>query len=265
MSDHDALRELAGPYALGILAAEERRAFERHLPLCDACQQEVADARLVADAIGRTAQPLDPPSGLRARVLAAATAEARRPAPDRSVTATPGAFPWWMAAAASVAAIVSGLGWWSAADRLGRAEAALQSVRQELAQAESRRASAESVVDRATQRLAIIAAADVVRIDLKGQASAPTAAGRVYWSRSRGVTFTASNLPQLNAGRIYQLWFVTAGAPVSAGLVSPDPAGGSDAMLPGVAGVEPTAFALTVEPAGGSPGPTGAMLLVGAR
>ena len=68
-----------------------------------------------------------------------------------------------------------------------------------------------------------------------------------------------------DAGRVYQLWFVTAGPPVSAALVTPDAAGRVEAMMPSPDGVEPTAFALTVEPAGGSPGPTGAMLLVGAR
>ena len=49
MSEHDTLRELAGPYALDILDADERRAFERHLPLCDECQRAVADARAVEE------------------------------------------------------------------------------------------------------------------------------------------------------------------------------------------------------------------------
>ena len=263
MSEHDALRELSGPYALGLLDADERRVFELHLPLCEICRQEVADARLVAEALGRAVDPVDPPAAMKGRVLAAATAGRQMPA--RRTAVTPSTFPWWLAAVASVTAIVCGLGWWSSADRLDRAQAALQSARQELALAESRRTSAESVSDRTTHRLAIVAASDAVRVDLKGQAPAPAAAGRVYWSRSRGVTFTASNLPPVAAGRVYQLWFVTAGSPVSAGLIAPDAGGSSDAVLPSPAGVEPTAFALTIEPAGGSPGPTGAMLLVGAR
>ena len=42
--DHEQLRELAEPYALGILSAGDRQAFERHLPLCETCQQAVLDA-----------------------------------------------------------------------------------------------------------------------------------------------------------------------------------------------------------------------------
>lgn len=263
MSEHDTLRDLAGPYALDILDAGERRAFERHLPLCAECQRAVADARAVAEGLAHTIEPVDPPAALRARVLEAATAAA--PAPSSVGPHRAGVFPWWLAAAASIAAIVSGLGWWNAADRLARTESELQAARQTLTAAQSRMADAQSVADRLTRELSVLAAADVVRVDLKGQPAAPAANGRVYWSRSRGATFTAANLPPLDAGRVYQLWFVTAGPPVSAALVSPDPAGRVDTVMPSPAGVEPTAFALTVEPAGGSPGPTGAMLLVGAR
>lgn len=263
MSEHDTLRDLAGPYALEILDADERRIFERHLPLCAECQRAVADARAVAAALAHTVAPVDPPAALRARVLQAATAAAPTPSSVRPNRA--GVFPWWLAAAASIAAIVSGLGWWNAADRLARTERELQAARQTLAAAQSRVADAQSVADRLTRELSVLSAPDVVRVDLKGQPAAPAATGRVYWSRSRGATFTAANLPPLDAGRVYQLWFVTAGAPVSAALVIPDPAGRSETVLPSPAGIEPTAFALTVEPAGGSPGPTGAMLLVGAR
>ena len=173
--------------------------------------------------------------------------------------------PWALAAAASVAAIVFGLGWWNTADRLAQTENELQAALQTLASAQSRIADAQSVADRLTRELSVLSAPDVVRVDLQGQPAAPAASGRVHWSRSRGATFTAANLPPLDAGRVYQLWFVTAGPPVSATLVTPDGTGRAEAVMASPAGVEPTAFALTVEPAGGSPGPTGAMFLVGAR
>lgn len=262
MSEHDSLRELAGPYALDILDADERRAFERHLPLCAECRQAVADARAVAEALAHTVAPVEPPAALRGRVLAAATATAPTSSSVRLDRA--GVFPWALAAAASVAALVFGLGWWNTAGQLARTASELQAARQTLAAAQSRMADAQSVADRLTRELSVVSAPDVVRVDLKGQPAAPSASGRVHWSRSRGATFTATNLPPLDAGRVYQLWFVTAGAPVSAALVTPDAAGRVETVMPSPAGVEPTAFALTVEPAGGSPGPTGAMLLVGA-
>ena len=259
--DHEQLHELAEPYALGILSAEERQAFERHLPLCETCQQAVRDARVVGLALGQSVEMVDPPAQLRSRVLAAATATSQI---GRSQTApAASATPWWLAAAASVLAAVFGLQWWNAERRLEVAESALESTRQQLASATSQMASARNAADRAQEQLDILAARDVVLVNLAGQAPAPSAAGRVYWSPSRGLAFAASNLPPLAAGRVYQLWLVTDGAPVSAALVTPDPDGAARALVPGIGSITPKAFALTIEPAGGVPAPTGAMYLLG--
>jgi len=113
--------------------------------------------------------------------------------------------------------------------------------------------------------LSVLTAPDVRRIDLAGQAAAPSASARAFWSRSRGLVITAANLPPLPAGRIYQLWFVARPAPVSAGLLTPDAGGSLTTTLPTPADVpNPTALAVTIEPEGGVPSPTGAMYLVGA-
>jgi anti-sigma-K factor RskA len=263
--DHEQLRELAEPYALGILSADERQAFERHLPMCDVCRQAVADARLVGLALGQSVDMVDPPPQLRSRVLTAAAATPQASATGRSQIASPAAtrLPWWLATAASAAAIAFGLQWWSAERRLQIAESALRSARQELAMAASQLASARAVADRAQEQLDILAARDVVLVNLAGQAPAPGATGRVYWSRSRGLAFAAANLPPLAEGKVYQLWLVTEGAPVSAALITPDGDGAARALVPGVGSIEPKAFAVTIEPAGGVPAPTGAMYLLG--
>ena len=66
-------------------------------------------------------------------------------------------------------------------------------------------------------------APDTARVDLAGQPAAPSASARAFWSRSRGLVFTASNLPALPEGRVYQLWVLTGQpAPISAGLLTPD-------------------------------------------
>ena len=106
---------------------------------------------------------------------------------------------------------------------------------------------------------------DVRRVDLAGQPVAPAASARAFWSRSRGLVITASNLPPLPPGRIYQLWFVTARAAVSAGLLTPDDRGGLTSTLSTRPDVpDPVALAVTLEPEGGRPAPTGDKYLVGA-
>jgi len=113
--------------------------------------------------------------------------------------------------------------------------------------------------------VAILTAPDVARVDLAGQPASPNASGRAFWSRSRGLVFNASNLPPLPAGRTYQLWVVTDQAPVSAGLLTPDAQGSfSDTFDTPVDIRPPVAVAVTIEPAGGVPAPTGERYLVGA-
>jgi len=118
----------------------------------------------------------------------------------------------------------------------------------------------------AQKPLAIMTAPDVRQIDLAGQRVAPRAAARTFWSPSRGVVLMAANLPALSPGRTYQLWFVTpAQAKVSIGLVKPDANGRVTTVVSNAANLpDPAALAVTDEPDGGVPQPTGQMYLVGA-
>jgi hypothetical protein len=125
--------------------------------------------------------------------------------------------------------------------------------------ADSRRVAAEL-----QSAMGVLAAPDLARIDLAGQPAAPGARARALWSRARGMVFTASNLPPLPAGRVYQVWVVAGPAPISAGLLMPDPAGGGLAFFETPPDIPaPTAVAVTIEPAGGVPAPTGAFYLMG--
>ena len=112
--------------------------------------------------------------------------------------------------------------------------------------------------------MAVLAAADLVRVDLQGAPAAPQAAGRALWSRQSGLVFAASNLPALPAGRIYQIWLVAGGPPVSAGLIAPDESGRSVGIFRTPVDVTgPVTVAVTIEPAGGVTAPTGAFYLTG--
>ena len=124
-------------------------------------------------------------------------------------------------------------------------------------------AALQGQADTARQAIDILAADDLARIELKGQPASPASTGRAYWSATRGLLFSAVNLPALPAGRVYQLWYVTAAAPVSAALVTPDAAGRFTLITRVPGGVTPTAFAVTIEPAGGLPAPSGAFYLLG--
>jgi anti-sigma-K factor RskA len=91
-------------------------------------------------------------------------------------------------------------------------------------------------------------------------------AGRVLVDANTGdAAIVLSGLPPAAAGKTYELWALRGTqAPEPAGLVTVAAARGGAIRVPKVARPsEVTAFAVSVEPAGGSPAPTGPVILVG--
>jgi anti-sigma-K factor RskA len=262
--DHDGLREAAGLYALGALPPDERVLFEQHLATCDECQRELRTLDAVVNILPYAVPQIDPPPVLRRRVLAAVGVDAAYGA-----AAAPGArrsfatAAWLSAAALLVMAL--GLGAYSVSlrSRVSGLEVRLREAMTRLDRTEQQLASATRDADRAQVRLAVLTAPDMKQVDLAGQPSAPRAAGRAFLSRSNGLLFAASQLPPLPAGRIYQVWFLTPGAPVSAGLIAPDQDGRATAAFNVPAAAAPTGVAVSIEPSGGVAAPTGAIYLAG--
>ena len=242
MSTHDELKAAAAGYVLGSLEPDERREFEAHLAGCAECASEVDSLRPIAAALATAVPQVTPRAEVRDRILAAAAAglKTRSSVHDRK---SPRALRWLPLAAAIVIAVGAGVYAVSLQRQMGDLQA-----RFEQAQATT----------------AVLAAPDLARIDLQGQAVAPDARARALWSRSRGLVFTAANLPPAPSGKAYQVWVVTAQAPISAGLLTTDPAGGGTQYYmtaPDIA--PPVAVAVTLEPAGGVAAPTGEKYLVG--
>jgi anti-sigma-K factor RskA len=265
---HEELRELTGSYALGALTRDERRSVEAHLVECDECAAEVRALMPVAVALGRIVPQHDPPVALKRRVLDSVYGAGQRLPSiyDRPVAAKRmAAWPAWLAAAAAVVAAV-GLGLYVRVlqDRIVRLEEGLRLAEARAASTGTALVAARESANEAQMRVAILSAPDVARVDLAGQTPAPRATARAYWSRSRGLMFTANDLPPLPAGKVYQLWVVTADAPVSAGLLRPDSGGRASITVATPQDLAtPVAMAVTIEPEGGVPAPTGEKYLIG--
>jgi hypothetical protein len=85
----------------------------------------------------------------------------------------------------------------------------------------------------------------------------------MFWDHTTNKwTLVARDLPVLAAGRTYQLWLVTGKAKISAGTFSPRPDGAAEVQATyALAPDALTAIAVTDEPAGGVPQPTGALVI----
>ncbi len=84
--EHAEFAALAAGYALHALEPEDEQRLSAHLMTCPQCARIVADTASLGAAFAELLDVEPPPSGLRERILAAATAEPRMP---REVVADP--------------------------------------------------------------------------------------------------------------------------------------------------------------------------------
>ncbi len=245
-------------YAISALSEDEASAFAAHLAECGDCQDEMASLTAVTSALAQSTA-VDPPTGLRAAVLAEIAQTPQLSAGDGRTEAAPtpsapsraGADPVpvtasnvvpmrrsratlvtsLLAAAAIVAAI--GFGGW-----------ALQS-----------REDAKVATTAASQLTQLLSADDVQTVPGVSQKSDHT--GAIVMSRSEGkALFVANELPSLPSDQVYEAWTIKGSAdPVPAGTFRPDGSSQVITALPAGA-FQADSVAITVEPKGGTDAPT---------
>jgi anti-sigma-K factor RskA len=253
--------ELLPAYALGALDADDLREMEEHLAGCEECRRQLALWDLDLESLAASVAPVTPSETTRARVLRLAGGAVPAPASPRRL---PG---WALLAAAALLAVAV----WGVAGqlRLNGALERLTAERNRLAsQVESLTrevTQARDEAQRTSQALQVVAGRGVRTITLAGLEAAPRAAGHTYVNpRRRDALFFAHDLPALPSGKTYELWYIADGKPVAAGTFSVDPQGMGNVKVenvPSVASIQ--AWAVTIEPTGGVPQPTGAMVLKG--
>ncbi len=147
----------------------------------------------------------------------------------------------------SVAAIYFYTQWKDAENELNQVIAQNQAITQQYNTVSSKN-------DELSQVLAITVNPSFNRVDLKGLDISPDAAAVIYWNQtSNEVYLNASGMPQPDAAKQYQLWAIVEGKPVDAGVFDID----SPANLTKMRNItNASAFAVTLEPKGGSKSPT---------
>jgi anti-sigma-K factor RskA len=249
--NRDEIGELAAAYALGGLEGEDLGRFEALLRAGDAdAVRALRDSEDTLVGLAAAA-PEPPPPAVKAALMARIAAT---PAPVRSLSRPRALWPAVLtgAMAAGLAAVV--VGWSVSSTYEKRLDALAQSAEQLRSELRSQQAVIAILRDPATQVVA-----------LAGLPPAPGARARMMWHAQAGGVFVAAGLPAPPPGKAYQIWAIAgSNAPVSAGVFTVDAAGtGSLSVrpLPGVSTVN--AFAVTLEPAGGLPAPSGEMYLLG--
>lgn len=101
-------------------------------------------------------------------------------------------------------------------------------------------------------------------IALEGTEDAPTARGTFYAGDATGV-LVLQDLPPLTQDEVYQIWLIPSdGSPIAAGLVRVEAEGATTVNIDmDGKSQEFAAVGVSTEPAGGSPQPTGPVVLLG--
>jgi hypothetical protein len=162
---------------------------------------------------------------------------------ERPATARLPLLPWSIASALAIAAIVLSI--WKVNLRGDR-----DRVQERLATA---------LQDNATLRQQANATAYQLTPTEQGPANA---SGTAFFSLSGSGVLTVANLPQPEAGKAYQLWYLTGqmNPPIPGGTLVIDAQGIGFMLIPSDVG-QFSEIGITAEPEGGSATPTGPMLL----
>ena len=285
MAEHDLaglrcseVADLAPAFALGALEAAEADAVRRHLATCPEAHAEIAELGSVVPALFETVEMVEPPAGLKARILAAAAAD-KPVAADTQVAAgtyraeTPRAAdsrtardttrpragsqdrsrPWdgsifrrpvWAVVAIAAALGVVALGAWNI------------QLREDLEGLTAYRSGVVQVLQEAAKpgaELAVLTSPD---------AAGPTGLAAV--GRDGQVALVMRDLAPTTGTQVYETWLIAGdAAPVPIGGFKVDGSGTASFVTANASLGANVTVALTREPAPGATTPTSPIIAVG--
>ncbi len=268
MAVDERIQELISAYSLGVLEGEELKEVEEFKlknpgQFDELLRENEAEFSRLPYAVGGAL----PDSELKKRLLTEVRKEASLSA-NQSTSFWHKISPSWLNIGVAVAmvAIVSLIFYnFLLTKQLETKQAALSNLQNQIAakQAEIDNLGAESVLNK--QMIAFLEDPNVVIINLVNTQPDLTAVGRVLWNtKDDQAMFCGINLPKPPEGKTYQLWAIGGGDPMSAGVFNVNDFGKNVLMLDSLNDLgEIKQFAVSLEPAGGVPLPTGKIYLSG--
>ena len=274
--NHDEIKASISAYCLGALDASEQSSIEVHLKQgCAECEALLGEMQEVVRGLAFAAPARKPSALLKEKILAAiepleapaaaSLTQFKENVEDSAVELLPRARERWMRVtwglSLAIALILVLLGLYG------------QNLKTQITFLEKRLEVSDEVVSQLRTELTkherilkVIQAPEVRIVDLQEQPASPGAIGRVLWDPSqKQAVFSALNLPPVPSDKDYQLWMLRGTQAVDAGIFSLDAEGKAIFTIETISDtINLTGFAVTLEPKGGMPGPTGDFYLVGA-
>jgi anti-sigma-K factor RskA len=245
-------------YVLGELEPAQSAEVRAHIEDCAECRREYQTLNADMAALALSTYGPAAPARSRERLMRALNSESRRAG---RVTGSFRVRPRWWALApvfsTALLAMFAILLWIENSE-----------MRDELSKAHAQRTEQSKDLERANMMMAAMSAPDAMHVTLVSANTKPQPQVKVFYAASKGaLMLTASNVEAIPAGKSYELWLIpmNGSAPMPAGMFRPDARGGAMLVMPQMPGnMQAKAFAITVEPEGGSESPTMPIRMLGA-
>ena len=262
-TDNNKFTELCTGHVLNALSAPEEQEFQQMLAEADESQLALYhELRAVAAEMATLAPAEKPSLTVKENIMRVAT-EVSKNQEMQNAPVYP--IKWYrMAVAASFIFIFTSLGLLFYSQSL---EENVRNQAQTITQQETTIQELQGEVQRKEELLTILEAREVDLVMMAGMENInPNGYGKVVWDKQGGnALLQVANMPVVPNDKDYQLWFIVNGQPISAGVFAVD-----DPQQDNFFKIEQLqsdaregAFAITMEPKGGVPQPTGDMYLLG--
>jgi len=251
-------------YALGALPDQQEAEVREHISICAQCTASLAESRGHASLLAFSVDQEKPSPAAKEKLFARIAAE--RGTNPTGTASFPGSIrplhkptvAWWnwvLVPATAILAILS-LSLWQQNIRL---YSELRNAQHVAAEFQKERLHVEKLIN-------VLSSPQTITVKLAGTPDGPTNSGVVRYNSVSGLLVYTADLPPLPADKVYQMWLVPLnGTPISAGTFLAAGPGKSHMFTAEISGnAQPKAFAVTIEPAGGNPQPTGPKVLLGA-
>ncbi len=264
-------------YALGTLRGEELRTFEAYLDT--ASPDELAEAGelfAAASLLPRSLSPVSAPPHIRASLLQKVhLSERARGAVNQRLEETrihdASQFRRWLPAGIAVAAVMGAMvlifSMWNLRDTIDKQNRELTASHVKVTQLNTELVRLKDELTQKQELLKVLSSRRIEVAMMNGLQVNPVGFGKIIWDPEKGTAILQiSHLPPVPQNKDYQLWIVKGKTPLSAGVFAVTDTTSNFFKVENLAITSPreiSAFAVTLEPKGGVPAPTGEMYLAG--
>lgn len=253
----NSVEELLPFYALDALTEKERELVEQYLIEHPEARQQIEEMKYTASVLPLSVSPVAPPRHARERLMARVAADERarsevKHQPSPRVNRFESFFRTFSLAAAAVAII------WVIVLNIQ-----VVRLRNEIAALDSALVAQSNSLNQIIETLPQTTPSQTITVSLKGTNAEPQAQGQLIADpASQSAVLVITGLPALEPGKTYQVWLI-GGAPVSAGLLTVDSNGQGVLIVASQEAIGSfNSLGISVEPEGGSPQPTGEIVVL---